>query len=380
MTSTSRTLCLTSLAATALWLAASGCGSGPANSGGATADTAAVEDAATQPAAHSDRVQTARVTEGRVDSVLIASGTIVAPRTTLLGAEVSGRIASVRVDEGDPLARGEVAFVLDREPYEIDLAEAKAGLQLAQAEAAQQAQELERTRSLADQQIVAAQELDFRKTQLAVAEARVSQARARLSRAERDLERTVVRAPYASTVVERHLHEGANLAGPSSVVLTIQALDGFEAQLAIPESSAVQATVGDQVALTLQGRAKPVSTTVKSVNSRIDPESRTYSVRAVVPEGLGAKSGAFVRAEISPRSESVGLVVPRSSVLRRDGKNVVFRYRDGQAERVDVEVGALGLDLAEIVSGLTAGDEVIYGDLVDRLADGSPVRRTEVTR
>ena len=330
-------------------------------------------------AAHTERVETAIATQGEVDASLIASGTVIAPRTTDLSSEVAGRLASIRVDEGSVLRKGEVAFVVDPEPYEIALLEARAGMELAEAQAAQEKQELERTRTLTEQRVLATQQLDFRKTQLAVAKARVSQARAQLHRAQRDLERTQVRAPYTSTVVARHLHEGANLAGPASVVLTLQALEGFEAQLAIPEASAVGANVGDAVELTIQGISKPITTEVLSVNPRIDPESRTYSVRAAVP-GTEAKAGAFVRASVSPKGTRTGLVIPRSALLRRDGRSLVFVYRGGRAEETEVTVGATGMRLAEIVAGLEEGTEVIFGSLVDRLADGTPVERSEEPR
>ena len=325
------------------------------------------------PTAYSETVETVEATLGVVDPTLIASGTVISPRTTQLSAEVSGRIASIRFDEGDAIRRGETAFVVEAEVYKIDLEEARAGLQLAQAQAAQEVQELVRTKSLMDQQIVARQELDFRKTQVAVAAARVAQAEAQLHRAQRDLERTNVRSPYDATVVERHLHEGANLLGPASVVLTLQALEGFEAELAIPETSATSARAGDPVRLMIQGQTEPIVSSIRSVNPRIDPESRTYSVRALVPPGLGTKSGAFVRAKITPVATRQGVIVPRSSVLRRDGVSYVFRVVDNRAVQTTIAVGVTGLRLAEVIDGLEAGDSVIVGGLIDRLADGSPV-------
>jgi RND family efflux transporter MFP subunit len=322
-----------------------------------------------------ETVDTVIVSVGEIDASLIASGSIIAPRTTQLSAEVTGRLASVRVDAGSVLRKGEVAFVVEPEPYEIALEEARAGMELAEAEAAQEKQELERTRILAEQRVVATQQLDLRRTMVAVANARVSQALARLHRAERDLERTRVRAPYDSSVVERYLHEGANLSGPASVVLTLQSIVGFEAQLNIPEASAVSAKVGDLVRLTIQGHSEPIDSKVIAVNPRIDPESRTYTVRAPVP-GATAKAGAFVRAEITPVGVRSGLVLPRSAILRRDGRSLVFRLLDGKAVATEVVVGANGLRRAEIVSGLESGEEVIVGNMIDRLADGAPVVRT----
>ena len=320
---------------------------------------------------------TTRVRRGQVDALVSASGSVVAPRLTELGPEVAGRLSAVHFDVGDQVEAGDIVFELDPLPFRIDLQRARAGLALAQAEAAQALQEVERVRRLAEQEIAPPQHLDRQLTHLAVAKARVQQELAAVQSAEQNLARTGVASPYAAHIVERQLHEGAML-GPGSVVVTIQEQTGFAAELDVPAGAAAPVEIGDPVLLIVEGAAEPFDTTIVSVNARIDPETRTYRVRASVPgEKSGAKAGAFVRAEIRPRTRGAAVIVERAAVLNRDGRSYVFGAVDGRAEQIEVAVGATGQRWVEIRSGAEAGDAVIIGPIIDRLADGAPIRAAE---
>ena len=320
---------------------------------------------------------TTRVRRGQVDALVTASGSVVAPRLTELGPELAGRLSVVHFDVGDEVAAGDVVFQLDPGPFRTNLQRARAGLALAKAEAAQALQELERVRRLAEQQVAPPQRLDQQLTLLAVAKARVQQEQAAVQSAEQDLTRTEVISPYAAHVVERQLHEGA-IVGPGSVVVTIQEQTGFSAELDVPAAAASPVRVGDPALLIVEGAAEPIQSTIASVNARIDPETRTYRVRAPVPGNLsGAKAGAFVRAEIRPRTRGGAVIVERAALLNRDGRAYLFTTVDGRARQIEVTVGATGSRLVEIRTGVEAGDAVIVGPVIDRLADGAPVQAAE---
>lgn len=375
MDTTNRKAGSATLAACALFLlcvASAGCR-------GVGTDGAAGQTGASGPASpsRSESAPTTRVRRGQVDALVTASGSVVAPRLTELGPEVPGRLSAVYFDVGDQVARGDVVLQLDRGPFETNLKRARAGLALAQAEAAQARQELERVQRLAEQEVAPPQQLDQQLTHLAVARARVDQELAAVESAEQDLVRTAVISPYHAHVVERELHEGA-IVGLGSVVVTIQEQTGFAAELDVPAAAAAPVQVGDPALLIVEGAAAPFESRIASVNARIDPESRTYRVRAPVPgEVPGAKAGAFVRAEIRPRTPGGAVIVERAAVLNRDGRAYVFSAQAGRAHRIEVTVGATGPRWVEIRSGAEPGDAVITGPLIERLADGAPIFAAE---
>jgi membrane fusion protein (multidrug efflux system) len=154
-----------------------------------------------------------RVELGSIRTSMAASGSIRARRVTEIASEVSGRLARVFVDVGDIVEKADPLFRIDPESYEMALAEARAGLALTRAESENAARELDRVDKLVERRATSEQHSDRLRTGAAVARARVAQMEARVARAQRDLGCTLVRAPYAGSVVERRAHEGA-MAGP----------------------------------------------------------------------------------------------------------------------------------------------------------------------
>lgn len=321
-------------------------------------------------------VATARVERGSVQRELSAAGTIQARRTTPIGPAVPGRIVSVQVDVGDRAETGDPLFEIDPTPYRIALQSAEAGLALARAELGQARGQAERSQALRRKHMVSAEEFGAAQTRARVAEARVQQAEAQRARAREDLDRTVVRAPYAGSIVERRQHEGAMATvGPGAAVVVLQESDALVAVVDVPEASLATVRPGDAARLRVEGVAKPIGATVASVSDRIDPATRTYSVRIPILDPTGrAKAGSFVRCDLIPQSRHDRVVLPRSALVRREGGVFAFRIRDGVAERVRVRVGVLEEQRAEILEGLSPGDEVVVGPDADRLEDGERVR------
>lgn len=334
---------------------------------------ASAAEVATGDAPRPERVGIARVESRRLRAVVSASGTIEARRITEIAAEVPGRLESVFVRVGDVVEAGAPLFRVDPGPYEMALAEARAGLALARAESANAAQEAKRLRNLLDRNAASQQRYEQLRTLAQVARARVEQMEARAARAARDVERTLVRAPYAGSVVERRAHEGALAdAGP---VIVLQESGALEAILNVPEATPVAVRSGDPVRLFVEGRPEPIETRVARVSDRVDPDTRTYEVRCPIEDpSRGVKAGSYARAELEATREAPRPTVDRSSVVTRDGRSFVVRVEQGVAREVAVRVGILDGERAEILSGLAPGDVVVRGEAARRIPDGTGLR------
>ncbi|MED5262826.1 MAG: efflux RND transporter periplasmic adaptor subunit [Myxococcota bacterium] len=326
------------------------------------------------PQAAADReptvVTVATVANEALTGRIAASGSLTAARVTELGAESPGRILEVLVDIGDTVEPGQILFRVDPVPYQTALAEARAGLQLARSEQTRAEAEAERMRRLAEQNIVPEQRHEKHQTEAEVARARVAQMRARVARAQLDLEHTEGAAPYAGSVVERSAHEGA-LAGPGTNILVLAETSRLKAVLDVPEVTPVPVRVGDEVRVWIEGSPRPFETRIDRVNRRLDPETRTYAVRAPVSDTKGLlKAGSYARAEILSRRVDPQPVVPRTALLSRDGRTYAVLVQDQRARRVPVRTGLRVGDRVEILDGLGIGDRVVVGDDVERIEDG----------
>jgi len=351
------------------------CGGSQQNDGG---DAAAATPVGLE-ALPAETVSVSPVSRGEIQSVLMATGSIRARRTTPLGPAVPGRITEIFVEEGDEVAAEAPIFQIDPGPYEIGVQAAEAGLALARAQLAEAREEAARSRKLSDKKMVSDQGARRARTRKAVAGAQLQQAEAQLEQARYDLSRTLVRSPYAGTIVERNVHEGAMaMAAPNMAVVVLQESGTLEAVLDIPEASRAGVGEGDALRLFLDELPEPLEATVRAVSARIDPRSRTYTVRALIDDQGGRiKAGAFVRAEVQPRPHQDALLVDRRAITRHEGRTYVFRVADGVAQRRPVRIGIGGPRMVEILSGVSEGDQLVTGNVVERLADGARVRLQE---
>ena len=321
-------------------------------------------------------VATATVTRGTIQPRLTAAGSLVARRQSEISTEVQGKIERVFVDVGDRVEQGAALFQIDPSSYEAQLAQARAGADLARAERLQVEADLERAQTLRRKNVLAEQQIEKVRTGLEVAKAHERQAAQLVELARLNLGRTLVRAPYAASVAARLADEGTTArTAPQTIVLVLQEASILEAQVAIPESQLHLVQLGDPATLGVQGLADPIETRVSSVSDAIDPVTRTYLVKMDVPNPEHRlKSGVFVHVEITPQRAGDVVLVPRQAVRSEDGESRVFVVRDGRAEPVSVRIGLVSESSAEIISGVKPGDEVIVGDALSSLAAGQRVR------
>jgi len=341
----------------------------PASSSAASSSTSV---APSRPTVASERVAVQRVELDTLVTLIESSGSVRARRVSRLGAEVSGKIVKVYVDVGDHVEVGDPLFQVDPLPYAMTLADAKAALMLARAERDNALRERDRVERLMAESAVSRSLRDDQQAAAIGSVARVAQLVVNLERAKRDIDKTVVRAPYAGSIVERLAHEG-EMAGAQPVV-TLQETGELEVVLNIPESAHASVRTGSAARVFVEGLVEPIDTVVHRVNDRVDAATRTYEVRAPLDDPTRtAKAGSYVRAEIRPIALEPRPVVDRSTVLMRDGRTYVFKVEGEVVRRVAVRVRAITAERAEIVSGLDEGDVVVTGEAISRLADGDPV-------
>jgi membrane fusion protein (multidrug efflux system) len=321
-------------------------------------------------------VETDRVRRGSILQRISAPGSLVARRESRIGPEVTGRIARIFVDEGDRVETGDPLFEIDREPYELALEQARARLERARAERAQIAADLERGKKLRRQEVVAEQRMDELRTKLAVAVAAEREIKEALALAERNLERTLVRAPYDASVAARLEDEGTTaLVQPQTIVLILQETSELEARATIPEVHFAAIREGDAALVHVEGLAQPIPTEVATVSDSIDPATRTYLVTMKIDNpDHRLKAGVFARIEILPRAKGDVLLLPREAIRREEGSTRVLAVRDGRAVAVPVQLGVVAEDAVEVLHGVRVDQEVVVGEAARTLAAGMRVR------
>ena len=326
-------------------------------------------------------------------SVTVPSQGTVEPRTEItLVAEVPGKVvsASGSLEEGRFFRKGEVLLRIDPRDYELAVTAARG--QVAQAEVRLVMEEAEAEVARSEWKDLGTGDgspLALREPQLAEARAAVATAGAALAKAELDLERTVIGAPFDGRVRNRLADEG-QFVGRGTAIARVYAVDYVEIRLPLPDEEIAFLDLplgfsagesGPAVRLTagVAGRNPVWEGRIVRAEGEIDPMSRMVSVvarvddpygAAVGEEGIPLAVGLFVSAEIEGRQLDDVTVLPREAL--RPG-NRVFLVDDGRLRFRDVEIVRTDRDEVIVGAGLTAGDLVCLTPL-DTPVDGMKVR------
>ena len=315
----------------------------------------------------------------------------------VFGAADGGRLGQLiaRLDHRGDTARGAHA--------DAEIAAARRRVEAARAVFEQARSELERQKQLREQNISAAAEFEaaeasFRATeaQLKEAKASVRSITAQAEEAKLGLERTSLFAPFDGVIALMNIRRGDHILGPSpdpqdaleeagaAVVviddsefeIVVQA-PPFEAELFREGQRALVAHRGVDIAKAV--RSGDVSGVLEgvvwSVSPSISLQRRSVSVklRATGKRGL-IRDGAYVTAWVATAEAEDALTIPYRAIQASGAESSVFVVNgaDGVVERRTIELGLLGLEEAEVISGLAPG-EVVVVEGQHHLGDGSKV-------
>jgi membrane fusion protein (multidrug efflux system) len=291
-----------------------------------------------------------------------ALGTAKANEAIDVTAKTSNIVMAVRFTEGQQVRRGDVLVEMDGEQARADLAVAEAALKESTSQY-HRSRELYTTKVLSDAQIEQI-EAAFRSN-----EARVASARSRLSD-------TVIRAPFAGRVGLRRVSVGS-LVSPGAVITTLDDTSSIKLDFTIPETYVAAVTPGLEInAQSPAFQGQVFKGKVASVDSRVDPNTRSVMVRAIVPNAEGRlKPGMFLTVHLT-RSESDVLLIPEEALVPEQGDVFVFVVKDGKAEKRRVHIGQRRVGAVQIIDGLATG-EMVVTEGTQKVRDGAAVQTLE---
>lgn len=291
-------------------------------------------------------------------------------------ARVGGVLQRQQYREGEPVRAGAPMFTIDRAPFEIALAQARAGLAQEQAKADQARREAARLKPLADMQAVSRREADDAASALALAEASVQVQQARVREAELNLSYTVVTAPISGIATRAEKSEGSLVSPADGLLARIMQTDPIWVRFALSEAEYAPLK-GQRSApvrlLSQDGRPLGPPGKLNYAGPTVDARLGTVGLRAEFPNpGLAILPGQFVRTQVQLGTER-GWLVPQAAVQSGDQGKFVWVAREGKAAPAPVEVGGwVGPDWV-VRKGLQDGDAVITDNLI-KLRPGAPVQ------
>lgn len=291
-------------------------------------------------------------------------------------ARVTGLIEQQRYREGDRVKTGAPLFVIERAPFEIALAQARAALAQEQARLEQARRESKRLAPLAEQRAISQREYDDAVSNLSLVEAGVAAAQAQVRQAQLNLSYTSVASPIAGLTGRAEKSQGSLVSPTDGLLTRVTQTDPIWVRFSFSEAELARlrsGQAGEVRLLSAEGRPLGVAGKLNFEGSTVDPQLGTVQLRAEFANpSLAVLPGQFVRAQVHAGEEQA-FVVPQAAVMNGERGKSVWTVKDGKAVPAPVEVGAWVGDGWAVRKGLQEGDPVIVDNLM-KLRPGAPVQ------
>lgn len=342
--------------------------------------------------------------EQEVKPSILASGTLAYKVEVNLTAEVTARVRSIAVQEGDTVEEGQLLLRLDPETYNAIIAREEASVRQnrinidrQRAVVALRKQQYERSQKLAAAKLIDQNRLDEDRNQFVVSEAdlrsseeALQRSLAVLSDAREQRAKTEIRAPISGRIVSLPIKAGevaipstASLAGAQ--LMKIADVSAIQAEVKVDEADVAKITLGQRADVfaaaypdtALSGKVERIALT-----PTVEGQGRSYKVTLAIeaPATLQLRSGMSARAIIFLGDGRRQLSVPVEAVVTETPeKNVVKKFvwveDDGKARKRAITTGLSDDRWEAIESGVAVKDRVITGPAktLRRLRDGDAV-------
>lgn len=295
-------------------------------------------------------------------------GTVISLNDARIATEIEG-VLTWLAEVGDAVSVGQVVARIDPRLTNVALKRARAEVGRLEAELNYRRQQLERHQELAKTNNASATLLDESRAQSAMVRHQLDDARAQLERAEGDLERTEIRAPFAGHVTERLASLGEYVAVGEDV---LRLVDTDRIEIALPAPIGLTPFIAPGLEVRVRNGIRERRHPVRTVVPVGDALSRMVEVRLSVDEADWLV-GTPVQVSLPSEVPRTAVAVPRDALIERGGKASIYKIAaDGTAEQIDAQIVAtVGLWVG-IADGVEPGDKVIVRG-GERLGPGQPV-------
>lgn len=318
--------------------------------------------------------------------ILNASGYVVAQRKAALASKTTGRLVWLGVEEGDHVKKDQIVAKLENEDVvalknqsEASLNVAKANVDSAKAELDDAKINLDRQKALFDRGFATQAELDlatlrYRRAKAALenANASLNAALAALKSTEVALEYTLIRAPFDGVVLTKNADIGDIItplgaaANAKAAVVTIADLTSLLVEVDVSEANINVVKVGQPCVIQLdaipdkhfKGQVHMIVPTADRTKASIMIKVKFFeNDKRILPE-MSAKV-SFLSRKPTEKEEKQRLMVKKTAILEKDGKNFVFLIKEDKAVLTPVVLGDTFGDDVELLSGVKAMDKVV---------------------
>lgn len=298
------------------------------------------------------------ITASQVPVIEQATGTVRSRHETVLSARITARVIEVLVSAGDSVAAGDVVLTLDDRDLRARLQQLEQAVVVARANLAEAEPRYARAKSLHAQNAASKAEVESAEARLRSARAELVRSRRAVEEAETALSYSVIRASAPARVIDRLVDPG-DTATPGEPLLRLYDPGQLRLEANVRESLATRLERGQSLVVRVDALDAEYPVSIEEIVPSADPGSRTFIVKASLPDDAKLYPGMFGRLLIVYGNEE-RYYVPQRAVVRVGQLEFVNVVGEAGVERRFVRTGAQAEDeMVEVVSGLRPGERIV---------------------
>lgn len=292
----------------------------------------------------------------RLDDVVNSNGTILPNEEVEIRSEISGRIVTLNIKEGDFVRKGTTLLHINDEDLQARLRKLGYNKKLAEDNEARQ-------KRLLEKEAISQREYD-------IAVNSVNTVSADMEDLSAQIQKMTLKAPFDGIIGFRFVSLGSYIS-PTTKIATLTNTNPAKIEFAIPAKYSSIVRVGSKIDFSVENSEQKFIGTVYAIDPKIDPDTRTLQIRAIAPNNTHKLiPGSFARVELVLKSKGSAIMIPTESIIPEQKGNKVFIVRNGKAISVKVQLGTRGDKNVEVLSGLSTGDTLITSGIMQVKPEG----------
>jgi len=306
-------------------------------------------------------------------SVLSFKATLEPVEEGIVSSEISGKVVEILFNNGKKVTRGEPMVMLDDQYLANQLKSAQTNLQKLELNLDLSQRNYDRIKQLYDNSAVSKSDFENAEAALKTASVDLESAKVNIEILKDTLEDVVVRSPISGAVDEKDVILG-QFVSPGDVLTKVKNTASLYAVIQLKQSDLNKVKAGLKAAVKLSREdTQGYQGVVKAIDVSADVSARVFDCKVQIEnESEKLHPGEFVYVEIPVDETIEKVVIPMKALTGAEGNYSIFTIENGIARKHTVTIGEIQNNLAEVISGLKAGEKVIITNL-NMLQDGDAV-------
>ena len=280
-----------------------------------------------------------------ISDEFFVSGSIIPDEEVNLSFETSGKITDIFFKEGTQVSKGDLLAKINDAPLQAELKKLESQLKL-------YTDRLYRQNALLEKEAVSQEAFQEAQTNLATLQAEIDKVVA-------NIEQTELRAPFDGIIGLRQVSQGT-YASPTTTIAKLTKTNPLKIDFAVPERYAGTLKNGTPLTFTVEGDLKEKSAKIYALDSHVNSDTRTFSVRALYDNSDGRLyPGRYVSVALTTQTFENTIAIPSQAIVSEMGIDKVFLYKSGKAIPAEIKKGVRTESMVQVLEGLSAGDTLI---------------------